>query len=168
MSRLGRNRLAGVSFDWRAAMNDARERLSQPAPLDRIQRPARRGELVQSFALPLEFCLGTNRTRHSRPGQHADLKKSILALLQVQCRIYRARSPLPGIPLVLCTRFSSTEPDRYADWAKMPIDLLCLPTKRRPEGLGFLRDDRPKDAEVHQWWEPAPRGNGFVYLEIRA
>lgn len=168
MSRLA-NPLAGIVFDWRAALYEARALLSIPPPTGhRIVRPEKRGELVHSFTLPLEMCLGTNRTRHSNPGQHAKLKKSLLALLRLESAIYRQREPLAGVPQVLCTRFSSVQPDAYADWAKMPIDALCVPQGRRKEGLGLLRDDRPKDAEIVQWWEPAKRGKGFVYIEVRA
>lgn len=83
-------------------------------------------------------------------------------------RFLGAREPLPGRPQVLCCRLSSAEPDAYADWAKMAVDLLCVPAGRRKEGIGYLRDDRPRDTEVVQWWEPAKPKAGFVYIEVRA
>lgn len=155
-------------FDWREALVRAEAVLSEQPAVARIQRPVPRGNLVQRFALPLELCPTTNRTRHSRPGEHAKTKRQILGLLQAQARQFRLREPLAGRPQVLCLRLSSVEPDVYSDWAKMAVDALCVPAGRRKEGLGYLRDDRPKDAEVVQFWEPAKRGEGLVYIEIRS
>lgn len=164
----GTSPLAGLDFDWRSSLVVARRVLEQPPAQSHIERPERRGSLVQRFALPLSCCPTTNRTRHSRPGQQEKTKKLILAMLQVQARSFRTMEPLPGRPQLLCMRLSSVEPDAFSDWAKMAVDLLCLPSGRRKEGMGYLLDDRPKDAEVRQWWEPAKRGSGFVYLEVRA
>lgn len=168
MSRIPRDPLAGLIFDWRSVLKVARERLRLPPEPVRIERPRKRGEFVRDFVLPLDLCLGTNRTRHSRPGQHEDVKKKILGLLRTQAGMIVARQTLPGVPQVLCTRFSAVEPDAYADWGKMAVDLLCVPAARRYDGLGLLRDDRPKDAEIKQWWEQGRRGEGFVYIEVRA
>lgn len=166
--KLGRNTVQELRFDWREAWVRAETVLSGPPAIARIQRPVPRGERVARFVLPLELCPTTNRTRHSRPGQHARAKGAILGLMQAQARLFRVREPLPGRPQVLCLRLSSVEPDAYSDWAKMAIDTLCVPSGRRKEGLGYLRDDRPADAEIVQWWEPAKRGEGLVYIEIRS
>ncbi len=166
--KLRRDPLSDLHFDWRWALTRAREVLREPPTVARIQRPARLGAIVQRFALPLELCPTTNRTRHSRPGQHEKTKEQILALLQQQAQLFQTREPLPGRPQVRCLRLSSTEPDAYSDWAKMAVDALCVPAARRSDGLGYLRDDRPKDAIVNQWWEPAKQGEGLVYIEIRA
>lgn len=163
----GASPIAGLGFDWRAAMSTARRVLEQPPKLPHVERPRRRGDLVQAFSLPLSVCPTTNRTRHTRPGQQEKLKRQILGLLQVQARSFRTREPLPGRPQVLCLRLSSTEPDAYSDWAKLAVDALCVPAGRRKDGMGYLRDDRPKDADVKQWWEPAKRGQGLVYIEVR-
>lgn len=164
---LGASPLVGVRFDWRATLRAAGQVLSaEPVP-SRVQRPERQGTLVQRFALPLDLCLPTNRTRHSNPGQHAKTKRAILNLLQVQARAFVRREPLPGRPQVLCLRVSSREPDKYADWAKMVVDALCVPKGRRKDGMGYLRDDSPKHADVHQWWEQGRPGAGFVYVEVR-
>ena len=48
-------------------------------------------------------------------------------------------------------RFSRTEPDKYSDWGKVPIDILCAPTKRAKKRLNIIRDDAPKYADV---WHP--------------
>lgn len=166
--KLGRDPLAELRFDWRWALTRAREVLREPPTVARVQRPARLGDIVQRFALPLELCPTTNRTRHSRPGQHEKTKEQLLALMREQCQVFGTREPLAGRPQVRCLRLSGTEPDAYSDWAKMAVDMLCVPAARRTEGLGFLRDDRPKDIELVQWWEPAKRGNGLVYIEIRS
>ena len=166
--KLGRDPLSELRFDWREALMRARAVLREPPTVARIQRPARCGELVHRFALPLELCPTTNRTRHSRPGQHEGTKTQLLALMREQSQLFDVREPLTGRPQVRCLRLSSTEPDAYSDWAKMAVDTLCAPAARRVDGLGYLRDDRPKDAIVNQWWEPAKRGEGLVYIEIRS
>lgn len=157
------------TFDWRAALQRADEVLSKPPLIARIVRPEPRGALVARFALPLELCPTGNRTRHTMAWMHARDKAQLFArmLPQMGGRL-RSDAVLPGRPQVLCLRLSAVEPDRYSDWAKRPVDLLCVPTGRRKKGFGFLRDDRPSDAEVVQFWEPAKRGEGFVYIEIRS
>lgn len=159
--------LRELQFDWRRAIELAEQAFALPPAIDHIRRPERRGNLVQRFALPISLAPTTNRTRHSRPGQSEKTKKAIMALFQVQARALH-HEPLPGRPQVLCCRFSSVEPDAYSDGPKMAIDLLCVPAGRRKQGLGLLRDDRPKDAEIVQWWEPAPPKKGFLYIEVRA
>lgn len=156
-----------LRFDHRAFAEEADERFLSTPSIDRIKRPIARGSLVHAFTLPLSLCPTTNRTRHSRPGQFETVKRHIVSLLRVQCGVIRAKRPLPGRPQVLCCRFSSVEPDAYSDWGKMAVDALCVPAGRRKDGLGFLRDDRPADAEVVQWWEPAKAKRGFVYIELR-
>lgn len=69
---------------------------------------------------------------------------------------------LSGRPQVICRRFSSVQPDKYSDWAKLPIDKLCV----GPNRLGYLRDDRPSACEIHQVWERSKPGSGFVVIEI--
>lgn len=166
--KLGRNPLDELRFDWREALVRAQGVLSEPPAIARIQRPVPRGERVARFVLPLELCPSTNITRHSQGWKQAKLKKTILGLLQVQARSFGTRETLPGRPQVLCLRLSSVEPDPYADWAKMAVDKLCAPDGKSRERMGYLRDDRPKDIELVQWWEPAKRGEGLVYIEIRS
>ena len=164
----GRDPLRELQFDWREAMRRAQRAVAEPPPLEHLERPKPRGVLVRKFALPLSLCPTTNRTRHSRPGQHAKTKAQIYALMRAQARVLRWPSPLSGRPQVLCYRLSSVEPDKYSDWAKLAIDCLCVPQGRRRDGLGLLRDDRPRDAEIWQLWHPAPRGAGLVYIEVRS
>lgn len=167
--KLGRDPIREPRFIWREALARAESVLSEPPAVSRIQRPERRGELVQRFVLPLTLCPTTNRTRHTIAWQHARDKAHLLTCLRSQMRgLLRAEAPLPGRPQVLCMRLSTVEPDVYSDWAKRAVDALCVPAARRKDGLGFLRDDRPKDIELVQWWEPAKRGEGFVYIEIRS
>lgn len=156
-----------MRFDIREALVRADSAFCLPVPFEHIRRPERRGDFVRRFVLPLELAPTTNRTRHAHPWKNAGIKSKLFSLMLKQAWPGQA-SPLPGRPQVLCCRFSSVEPDAYADGAKMAIDLLCVPQGRRKIGLGFLRDDRPKDAEIVQWWEPAKRGEGFLYIEVRA
>lgn len=142
--------------------------LSAPPARDHIVRPVSRGEVVARFVLPLELCKPQNRRDGAKPGWvHAKSKGALYAAMRSQCA--RRATPLPGRPQVIAIRFSSVEPDRYADWAKAAIDILCV-GRWHGQGnrLGLLRDDRPKDADVHQHWEPARQGEGFVYIEVRA
>src|SRR5690606_18863883 len=69
-------------FDRDAALSLAQGVLSAPPALPHINRPAPRGALVQRFVLPLKLCPTTNRTRHSKPGQFAPVKRALLALMQ--------------------------------------------------------------------------------------
>ena len=132
-----------------------------------IVRPVSRGEVVARFVLPLELCKAQNRRDGAKPGWvHAKSKGALYAAMRAQCA--RRATPLPGRPQVIAIRFSSVEPDRYADWAKAAVDILCVGTSRSSNRLGLLRDDRPKDADVHQHWEPARQGEGFVYIEVRS
>lgn len=165
--KLGRDPIRDLRFDWREALVRAESVLREPPAIARIQRPTPRGAVVQRFVLPLELCPTTNRTRHTHPGQHAKTKAQLLTLMRNQARTIVAH-PLPGRPQVWCLRLSSTEPDAYSDGCKMAIDALCVAMGRRKDGLGYLRDDRPADTEVIQTWEPAKRGQGFVYIEIRS
>jgi len=137
--------------------------------LAHIVRPEPHGIVVARFILPLELCKPQNRKRAPTRGAgflEAKTRRSILSCLTSQARPFA--EPLPGRPQVLCVRFSSSEPDRYSDWAKVSVDCLCAPTERSPNRLGIIRDDAPRFAEIEQWWEPAPRGDGWVYVEVRS
>lgn len=151
---------SGFRVDEAFALAD--DVLSRPPARTHIERPARRGSLVARFALPLSLCLTTNFTRHGQAWRLGKLKEQTLLLMLSQWG--RAREPLPGRPQVLCLRLSSAEPDKYSDWAKVAVDRLT--TKHR--GLGFLRDDKPAAAEIHQWWEACPPKKGCVVIEVRA
>lgn len=136
-----------------------------------IPRVAGKGELVQRFVLPLELLQRQNATRRPQPGLLARTKEQVFRMMFVQCGGVQAH-PLPGRPLVLCARFSSAEPDAFADSFKMAVDCLCVPRQpkkpggRKKLGLGFLVDDAPKFAEVHQWWERARVREGFGMISI--
>jgi hypothetical protein len=144
--------------------------LSRPPEREWITRPALRGRPIAQFILPLRLCLPTNRTGRAgmagQPWRIAKLKKEIAQRMRLQCT--PRDKPLPGRPQVIAVRFSSVEPDRFADWGKIAIDVLCKRTAKHRNRLNILEDDRPRCAEVHQWWEYMPRGEGFVFLEVRA
>jgi hypothetical protein len=138
--------------------------MASPPALARLKRAEPKGERVAFFLLPLELCKPQNRTSHGQAWRYARDKDRIREHMWLQHR--PRKEPLPGRPMVRCTRFSSTEPDVFSDWAKMAIDVLCVPTTRSPRRLGIIRDDRPKEAEIVQSWEPAKRGQGFVVIEV--
>jgi hypothetical protein len=113
----------------------------------------------------------------------ARFKKAALAVMVAQSGGRWAPSPLPGRPTVRALRLSSVEPDRDSGWPKVPVDRLCIGKRKRPRnvrpdvwralvaqmppvGLGWLRDDRPSALDLRAWWEPAPPGEGLVYLEL--
>jgi hypothetical protein len=159
---MGGRRTPPTPFRVDEALALADDVLSRPPARPHIERPVRRGELVARFALPLELCLTTNFTRHGQAWRLAKLKNDTLLLMLSQCG--RAREPLAGRPQVLCLRLSSAEPDKYSDWAKVAVDRLT----NKNSGLGFLRDDKPSAAEIHQYWEPCPPKKGCVVIEVRS
>lgn len=154
---------APVSFDRHAALKFMIASLEQPPALPTIKRPKRRGELVARFALPLELCPTTNSTRHADGRVLGRLKKALGEMMFAQ-HGGRAQGPLDGRPQVICRRFSSVETDPYSDWAKFAVDKLMVGKNR----LGLIRDDKGSDIELHQVWEPAPPGEGFVIIEVRS
>lgn len=139
--------------------------LSEEPKRDHIIRPAFTGDVVASFILPLGVCKPQNAKRGA-PGWAAMAdRKKVARLMFAQHQ--PVDSPLPGRPQVLCLRLSSNEPDKYSDWAKTAIDVLCRPNKRCKDRLNLIYDDAPKYADVHAWWEPAKKGQGFCYIEVR-
>lgn len=142
----------------------ARQRLATPPP-ERLRRPEFTGDIVAEFIIPLEMCKPTNRTRGASGWSLGKTKKTLRNLMALQAR--PRQEPLPGRPQVNAVRFSSVEPDKYADWGKSAIDVLCKPTKRAPNRLNIITDDAPKHTDVNQWWETAPPKQGFVYLQVR-
>ena len=116
------------------------------------------------FALPLELCQSTNRTRGAAGWAQARIKGRVAALMALQCE--RRSMPLPGRPQVLCVRFSVKCPDAYSNWAKAPVDVLCAPKGRARNRLSLIRDDSPDHVEEVQWWEPAKMNEGFVVIEV--
>lgn len=140
--------------------------LARP-PGDTSERVAAKGECVARFVLPLELCKPQNRKRAPTKGaQFAEAKtrQNVFAQMRAQCS--PPERPLPGRPQVLCVRFSSEEPDKYSDWAKVPVDCLCQANGRGHERLGVIVDDSPKRASIYQWWEKAKPGKGFVLIEV--
>lgn len=135
---------------------------------EHINRPEPSGNLAAAFFLPLPLLETQNIKRKAPAWAIAKRFEELQHVLGVQNRFrdHRHIAPIEGRPLVLCTRFSSHEPDRYSDGFKWVVDALCVPTKQRRWGLGYLRDDRPKDAEIVQWWEPGPRGGGFGLVRV--
>jgi hypothetical protein len=141
--------------------------LSRPPSRDWIDRPAPVGVRVVRFALPLSLLEPQNRRSHAPDWAMKAKRQRIWQVMVSQAGELR-REPLPGRPQVLCTRFSSVCPDKYNDGFKAAIDALCMPTARRRFGLGYLRDDSPRHADVHQWWEYVPPKQGFGLIEVRA
>lgn len=165
--RLGANILQRSAFDRHTAMAFALDALSRPPAHPSIERPALRGELVARFVLPLRLCPPTNRTRGRAGWAQAKTKAEAWQMLLAQAGFRVRKEPLPGRPQVICVRFSPVECDPSSDWAKIPIDLLCIPKGRQKHGLGFLPGDKWSETRSHQRWEPAPRGQGCVYIEVR-
>jgi hypothetical protein len=144
-------------FSIRDAIKRADEAFNRPPLRDHIERPKPAGQCRNRFALPLPVCQPQNRTRHAQPWKLGKMKSECLALMRTQLST-RPTSPLPGRPQVLCVRFSSVEPDAFADWAKVPVD--CL------KKLGLIVDDKPSAIELKQWWEPSPPKAGFCVIEV--
>jgi len=159
-----------VDFSIPAALRRADEIMTGPCR-GHLPRVPGRGELVQRFALPLQLAAPTNRRHLQQPWALAALKAKVFRIMVIQHPEIR-RAPLPGRPLVRAIRFSSTEPDALADWAKMAIDCLAMPRQprkpggRKKLGLGLIQDDAPRFVEIASWWEYARPGEGFAVLEV--
>lgn len=158
--------------------------LAKPPAISRLVRPAPVGDLICSWQLPLHLCPGINALAELSPRTRGSLKAEALQIMLEQSLFRRAKEPLPGRPQVLAVRLSSVEPDEHSGWSKIPVDRLCVGVRKRPKGtpeaiwkqictkagpvgLGWLRDDRPADVDLKTWWEPAPPGEGCVYIELR-
>jgi len=152
---------------WHDCLARADDILSRPPASPYSRRVEPRGQCVARFVLPLEWCKSINRVRDAQRWQHARDKSRIRKTMQEQAMrqgLQRIAHPLPGRPQVHCVRFSTRAPDPCADWAKMPVDVLTP----GHGGLGLLVDDDLKHCDLWTWWEPAKRGEGFVYVEVRA
>jgi hypothetical protein len=156
--------------DRAALLELADQALSAPPAKPWIRRPVPAGSRVARFVLPLELCQASNRTGRvagAQPWARKRDKDRVFLAMRAQCLPWE--KPLQGRPQVLCVRFSRAQSDQYADWAKAAVDVLCAPrgssTARR---LGIIVDDRPSEADVHQWCEPVPKGApaGFVVIDV--
>jgi hypothetical protein len=124
------------------------------------------GTLLHVFFLPLALCKRQNAKFGAAGWQASKDRKETLGYLRMQS--CQRPEPLPGRPYVRCVRFSSEEPDKYCDWAKVAVDCLCSMTTRSPHRLGIIFDDAPKFAEIDQQWRKAKAGEGFCVIEVWA
>jgi hypothetical protein len=172
-----------TAFDPKAAVRRALATLAAPPAKPHIIRPEPAGTVVGTWALPLDLCPNLNALAEMPSWARQRLKKNALAVMLAESDGRLAPAPLPGRPMVRALRLSSVEPDRDASWTKIPVDRLCVGRRVRPKrvradvwnalvrrmppvGLGWLRDDRPSALDLRAWWEPAPPGEGLVYLEL--
>lgn len=149
-----------VPFDRAGCAQFAADAFAFPPPLPHIVRPEPVGRLVASFVLPLDVLRPQNRTRHAAGWALAKVKRE--CHMRMLGQVGPVQAPLPGRPMVLCTRFSSVEPDAFNDGFKVAVDRLCP----GPMGLGIIADDKPACVDLRQWWEPAPRGKGFGLVRV--
>lgn len=154
-----------ATLDIAACASSVVDVLSEPPKREHIVRPQFIGDVIASFILPLDLCKPQNAKRGAPVWAAMADRKRIAKLMFAQYQ--PVESPLTGRPQVLCMRLSSSEPDKYSDWAKTAIDVLCRPNKRCKDRLNLIYDDAPKYADVHAWWEPAKKGQGFCYIEVR-
>ena len=167
-SAKGRDPIA--AFSIREALRRADLILESPCQ-GHLPRVAGRGSLVHRFVLPLALMPTTNNRFGQKAWALAAMKDRVFRMMHLQHPRIRPE-PLQGRPLVRLVRFSTTEPDAFADWAKMAVDCLCVPRQpkrpggRRKLGLGFLQDDAPRFVEIASWWERAKQGEGLVLIEV--
>lgn len=143
-------------------------------PTGHLPRVPGRGVLYARFVLPLALLPTTNARAHQKPWALGAMKAKVHRMMWLQHQTIRS-VPLPGRPFVRCVRFSTKEPDAFADWAKMAIDCLTMPRApkkpggRKKLGLGLLYDDAPKYVELAQpWWEKVSPGYGCCLIEVFA
>ncbi len=134
------------------------------------------GEEEACFVLPLSLCKPMNQLARSgmagsrwAMGAHKGKVRDAMRLQHSP-----RREPLSGRPQIICVRFSIIEPDKFADWAKVPIDKL-LPTRQQVtkkgisiiHGLNYIVDDAPRYADVHQlWWPVSKRADQCVVIKV--
>lgn len=148
--------MAKTSYsDWlTAARLWHSEAQSRPHPLEGTRhlpmRTAPRGSLVARFFLRLDEAKPRNRTRKESALQASEDRQKMLANLALQLRMQRELIcfPISGRPLVLCTRYSSTEPDATAGWGKLAVD--CL----QPSGERTYTRVLKKAARDEALWRP--------------
>jgi hypothetical protein len=128
--------------------------------VERIESKTR----VYVFFLPLALCQRQDAKLKVYGYLAAKMKREVTGCLRMQCR--PRTECLSGRPTVRCIRFSSVEPDAFADWAKLPVDCLCAPNKKSPNRLNIIKDDAPKYAEILQIWRKTKPGKGFCVLEV--
>lgn len=127
--------------------------------------PENPGLLAAFFYMPTELCRRQNEKFGTKRWQaKSDRVKCFRYMLQQMSRPWP--KPLDGRPHVRCTRYSSVEPDKFSDWAKVPVDCLCRKTERAKHRLGIIYDDAPKHAEIEQLWRKAKPGESFVLIEV--
>lgn len=162
-------------FRKRTAKKPPVKRTKKPAPMLRMDEmrelwyqagveKVASGICMHRFFLPIQLCQRQDARLKVVGWKAAKMKRDVTGYLRMQCAPLDHH--LPGRPLVRCIRFSSVEPDKYSDWAKLAIDCLCAPNKRSPNRLNIIKDDAPKYAEIEQIWRKAKPGQGFVVIEI--
>lgn len=170
-------------FDAAAALAMVLNIRSRPPANERVKRVEPVGSLVARWILPLD--LAPTGNVYSERGKRAlgGIKDRCRKEMLRQIGGVRPDTPLPGRPMVIVTRFSSSEPDVTAAHSKVPVDALCIDSPKRPEKmpehiwaqirpklprkkLGYLVDDAPKFADVRECWEPVAPGKGCVVIEL--
>jgi len=146
--------------------------LARPPRESWVKRPVLRGDRVAVFHLPLDLCPTRNAGRREHWSARKRLRDRVLAHLRMQgCAALRSQRdgqaravlPLAGRSQLVAIRFSSVPVDADAGFAKTAIDCLTP----NAGGIGLIEDDSPRHVERCEWWEYAPRGKGFVLLEVR-
>lgn len=151
-----------LTFDVAACRRFAACALGQP-PEAHVVRAEPRGQRVVSFVLPLELCPTLNSYAQMKHWQRAKIKERLLLLMRAQMPPVRLPM-LTGRPWARAVRFSSVECDADAAWCKLAVDRLGP----KNGGLALIEDDRPSKFELHTHWERAPKGSGFVFLEVHS
>jgi hypothetical protein len=127
---------------------------------------------IASFCLPLELCPTTNATIGAHWSRVSKLRTQCYqAMLPQYARQFGRMPPAgitesPGHRVIICTRHSSSQPDRHANWSKIPIDALSRRTQERPHRLSLIWDDAEAFATVEEHWERAPMRGGFCTIEV--
>jgi hypothetical protein len=135
-------------------------------------------EPIATFTIPLDMAPTANtwgRSANAAGWQRARVKDRCWKAMLTQFMLQFRTVPPSSAPVVkelfprrrvVCTRRSSSEPDRYAGWSKVPVDLLQMPGGNRKRGLGLIWDDSPKCTDVEERWEKAPPRSGEVLIEV--
>lgn len=121
-----------------------------------IPPPPDAGLPVWECVVPSEWCPPGN-ARDSMHWSKAHRLKKRLRAAMLRFALTR-RSPLPGRPIVHCTRLTPYRTDPRSNWDKFPVDML-RPYTRTARGesgaLGLIVDDSGDHIDLRAEWVPS-------------
>ena len=121
-----------------------------------------------SFILPF-----ATESLNKRDRKHWAVKRSDKTRLANEVRVgiggprYFPHPPFARARIVVerCSA-GQLDPDNLAASCKGLLDVLCLPSRTHPTGLGIIVDDSPAHIELVLRQSPAPRGSASTIVTV--